>query len=131
MWNDSPKHVLLHEMIHSCSCSYYSPDIFTAYKFEEELVVQYLCQEISRKEDIEIISGGYDNGVELLRKIRESLHLNISDLEFARDLINQPLGNRWKYLEELTINAPTVEDYLKALKQIEVLKRWKARQKNS
>ncbi|MBQ7198856.1 MAG: minor capsid protein, partial [Selenomonadaceae bacterium] len=131
LWDDAPKHVLLHEMIHSCSVSYYSQDVFAAYKFEEELVVQYLCQEISQKEKIEIIAGGYDKGVELLRKIKRSLNLNISDLAFAQNLIKQPLGNRWEYLESLTINAATIEDYLKAIRQIEVLKKWKVLKKEN
>ena len=126
---DSPKHVLLHEMIHSCSASYYSKEIYLNNRYKEELAVQYMCQEISQREGIEIIAGGYDKGVELLRKIKRSLNLNISDLEFAQDLLNQPISKRWEYLEELTAKAATVEEYLKVLKQIEVLKRWKVRKK--
>ena len=126
---DSPKHVLLHEMIHSCSASYYSKEIYLNNRYKEELAVQYLCQEMSQSEGIKIIAGGYDKGVELLRKIKRSLNLNISDLEFAQDLLNQPISKRWEYLEELTVRAATVEEYLKVLKQIEVLKKWKVRKK--
>lgn len=77
-----------------------------------------MCQEILQREGIEIIAGGYDKGVELLRKIKRSLNLNISDLEFAQDLLNQPISKRWEYLEELTVKAATVEEYLKVLKQL-------------
>ena len=116
-------------MIHSCSVSYYSKETYLKNRYEEELSVQLLTQEISQREGIAIISGGYDNGVELLRKIKRSLNLNFSDLEFAQDLLNQPISKRWEYLEELTEKAATVEEYLKVLKQIEVLRRWKVRKK--
>lgn len=125
---DTPKHVLLHEMIHSCSASYYTPAEFSANRFKEELVVQLLCQEISIAEKIPIVSGGYDEGVMLIRDFKKALKLNISDLEFAKNLLNQPLAKRWDYLEELLANVLnegfTFEDYGNLLKKLEGIKSW-------
>ena len=127
--NKAPKHVLLHEMIHSCSASYSSQAIFRVHFYEEELVTQLLCQEISILEGIEIVASGYDEGVEILRDFKKALKIKKSDLEFAQDLIKQPLQERWNYLEGLISNALTealtVEDYTKILEKLEAIKQWR------
>ena len=127
--NDTLKHVFLHEMLHSCSVSYYSQEVYKANRYKEELAVQLLNQEISLAEGIPIISSGYDEGVKLIRDFKRALKMNISNLEFAQNLVRQPLPERWDYLEELLANAFsaefTVEDYDRLLKNLEAIKLWK------
>ena len=90
LWNcsiqlesDTPKHIMLHEMIHSCSISYYDAAVYKAYRYAEELPVQLLCQEISAVEGIEIVASGYDEGVELIRDFKNALAIDKTDLDFA------------------------------------------------
>ena len=102
------------------------------YFYKEELVVQLLCQEISLAEKIPIVSGGYDEGVNLIRDFKQALKLNMSDLEFAQRLIRQPLPDRWDYLEELLADIFSkdfsFEDYEKLLKKLEAIKTWRAKE---
>lgn len=127
---DAPKHVLLHEMLHSCSASYYNETMFSAYFYQEELVVKLLNQEISLAEGIPVISSGYDEGVNLIRQFKQALKPDISDLEFAQNLIRQPLSERWDYLHELLANVFnegfSSEDYLKLLENLEAIEKWEA-----
>ena len=128
--NDTPKHVFLHEMLHSCSASYYTAEVFSSYFYQEELAVQLLNQEISLAEGIPIISSGYDEGVKLIRDFKRALKMNISDLEFAQNLVRQPLPERWDYLEELLANVFnegfSSENYLKLLENLEAIEKWEA-----
>lgn len=125
---DSPKHIVLHEMIHSCSASYFDKETFMAHVCEEELAVQLLCQEISLREGIQIVKGPYDDGVELIRDFKKALRSKQSDLEFAQNLINQPMPERWGYLESLMAKSVadnfTIEDYTKLLEKLEAVKSW-------
>jgi len=96
----APEHALIHELIHSCSISYYDSAVFLANKFEEELTVEYLSQELAILESMPVVDSDYSNGVELIRELKVMLGVSKSDLEFASKLIKQPLGERWNWLWE-------------------------------
>lgn len=141
LWNcdvrilkNSPMHVLLHELIHSCSISYFGWEVYNAWDMAEELSVQFLSQEIARQANIPVISSGYDAGVELIRDFKSFLKIPDDDLQFASELLKQDISQRWDWLEEqisafLESNA-TIEDYQKALAKLEDIKQWRPKKKN-
>lgn len=91
---DVPEHALIHELVHSCSISYYNSAIFLANRFEEGLSVEYLTQEIAMLRSVPVVESDYSSGVELIRELKVMLGIAKSDFEFASDLIKQPLGKR-------------------------------------
>lgn len=89
---------MIHELIHSCSVSHYGARLFAQHRWEEELTVHYLSQELARKGNLAVIKSDYDSGVELIRELKALLEVRQSDLEFATELIKEPLGERWEWL---------------------------------
>ncbi|MBE8952799.1 MAG: minor capsid protein [Quinella sp. 1Q7] len=122
---DVPEHVLIHEMIHSCSASHYGAQKFFENKFEEELTVHYLSQELAVLKKILVVDSGYDNGVELIREFKRALGIKQPDLEFASALIRQPLGERWDWLGGLIPFGGTIEQYQNLLSKLEAIRQWK------
>lgn len=72
--------------------------MFAQHRWEEELTVHYLSQELARKGNLAVIKSDYDSGVELIRELKALLEVRQSDLEFATELIKEPLGERWEWL---------------------------------
>lgn len=107
-------HIILHEQIHAKSISYYDKETYCEYGKIEEAVVQYLTQEISKKEEITIINSMYDNDVKMLRKIREKLSFT-SDYEFAKTLIDILVSERIQWIENKVYDkmllSGTLEEY--------------------
>ena len=125
---DAPEHVLIHELIHSCSVSHYGTAMYATHKWEEELTIHYLSQEIAALKNITIVESGYDDGVKLIREFKTILGMKISDLEFASELVKQPLGERWDWLSEqiyntLGVNA-TFEQYEELTAKLETIRQW-------
>ena len=111
LWNcsirinpDVPEHVLIHEMIHSCSISYYEPLYFAANRAAEELAIHYLSQELASLKKYKIVDSGYDEGVKLLRELKTLLKPEQSDLEFASEIVREAPGKRWDWLAEQKLN---------------------------
>lgn len=108
--------VILHEQLHARSISYFGSDVYSQYGNIEEATVQFMTEEICKKENIEIISSHYDDLTEALRKIGNRMGYNM-DYEFAKDLIEKPVIERLDWLSDklYTIlgNDPTVtiEEY--------------------
>lgn len=90
--------VIWHEMLHSCSASYYEPEIFTQNQAIEEASVEYLKQQICN--ELKIASAdGYANQVPILQAINSKFEYG-TDMEFARELFNIPLPERYQWLED-------------------------------
>ncbi len=134
MWNCDIKtghmtapHILLHEQIHARSVSYYDKNIFPPYRNIEEATVQFMAQEISRLEEIEIIESGYDEMVDALRKLRKRTGVYQTDYDFAKALIEIPMINRLDWLTELlygkmrTNESSTLEDYMEVTNLLDIL----------
>ena len=100
IYETSP-HLLLHEQLHARSVSYYDAKVYRNFAKMEESSVQFLAQEISEKEGIEIISSQYDELVDTLREINAKAGLYEKDFNFAKELFLQDLPERRDWLEDL------------------------------
>lgn len=89
--------IIWHEMLHSCSASYYAPNIYAENQAIEEASVEFLKQQICLEKEIENL-GSYDNQVAILKIINERFNYG-TDLEFAKELFNIPLSERYRWLE--------------------------------
>lgn len=117
--------VLWHEMLHSCSVSYYDPKVYLENKYIEESSVEYLKQQICKEKGIESIAG-YPDKVQILENINKAFGYG-TDIDFAKELFNIPLPERYQWLEDkvdsdLRIYQASFEDYNEVMKFIEKLK---------
>lgn len=94
-------HVILHEILHSKSAGHYDRPTYYAHMLEEELSVQFLTQEISRKIGLVEVTGGYENAVNELRSINKDYALFKTDYDFAMALYNTDMRERDTSLREL------------------------------
>lgn len=135
LWNcsirlprDAPDHVLLHEMIHASSISYFGIKDYTAHLAAEELSVHYLSQELANISGMKVIESGYAEGVELIRDLKRMLKSQKTDLELATELIRKSPSERWELLEELIVSSITKEttlgEYQSWLNKLEAIKSW-------
>lgn len=134
LWNcairlnsDAPIHALYHELVHSCSVSHFGFETYKIHRFEEELTVHYLSQELARLKKIPVVDSGYDGGVALIREFKLELNTKISDLEFASALLKEDLGYRWQWLAaQIPVNENTTFEQLGYfMTKLEEIKRWK------
>ena len=96
--DDFPDMAILHELIHARSVSYTTPEIWVDNIAIEEASVQFLTQEIAKREDIPFSSSAYDNWVEILRQFILSINAYETDLKFAQRLLRIPLDSRMDWL---------------------------------
>lgn len=106
--------VLWHEMLHSCSASYYLPNVYSEHQFIEEGTVEFLKQQICAERNIRNI-GAYEDKVLILKTINDSFGYG-TDLEFAKEIFNVPLPDRYQWLvdkvdESLRNANASFEDY--------------------
>ena len=122
--SNTPGHALIHELIHSCSVSHYGSSAYIKHRWEEELTVHYLSQELALLENFPVVDSGYDSGTALIREFRVALDMKKSDLEFAAELIKQPLGERFDWLGGLIPFNDTIEQYQSFVAKLETIKQW-------
>lgn len=118
--------IILHEQIHAHSISHADEDTYLKYGAIEEATVQFMAQEISKKEGIEIIESGYDDMVDSLRKLKSKLKIDKTDYDFAKELIEMPVAERLDWLEEKAYNimqdGGTIEEYQEINELIDMLR---------
>ncbi len=102
--DDVPDHTLIHELLHSCSVSYYSPAEYVLYGKIEEGSVELLSREIANSMRLPVELTAYDNEVTVLQSLNQGLGLYKTNLEFALNLFAQPLPERLNWLME-KVNA--------------------------
>lgn len=95
------EHILIHELLHAKSISYYSPRVYAEFMVMEESSVELLAKEICRKENIVVIDSMYDGYVDALRNINHMAQIEPDDYTFARRLLEQDLPERRRWLEEM------------------------------
>lgn len=93
---DSHDWTIWHEMLHSASASYYKKQGHVQYGKIEEASVQLLTREICRKKGIPV-GNAYEDLVEVLDLLGPYIGYK-SQLEFAVDLFNVPLSQRFAWL---------------------------------
>ena len=90
--------VIWHEMLHSCSVSYYDVQTYNDHQAIEEASVEYLKQQICREKGITSVNA-YSNLIPILQIVNERFKYG-TDLEFAIELFNVPLPDRYGWLED-------------------------------
>ena len=90
--------VLWHEMLHSCSASYYDQKTYAETQAIEEASVEYLKQQICEQRGI-YSANGYMNQVRILKAINNRFEYG-TDMDFARELFRVPLPDRYRWLED-------------------------------
>ncbi|RHF89412.1 phage capsid protein [Roseburia sp. AM23-20] len=94
-----------HEMLHSCSCSYYRHEVYDANEYIEETSVEWLKQQICKEKNI-ANSYAYEDKTIVLQSLNDSFLFG-TDMEFAKELYNVPLPERYQWLKN------RVDEYLK------------------
>lgn len=102
--NDSSKIEKMHELLHTYSYSY---DIknYKKNKTLEEGSVELLNKNIAIKESIQYEGSGYDSIVKILSDINKKCELYEDELDFAIELFNKPITDRYDFLYNKIINS--------------------------
>lgn len=87
-----------HEMLHSCSASYYDKYIYDAHKPIEEASVEFLSRQICIERKIDSVTA-YQDKVAILQILNKKFKYG-TDMEFAKELFNIPLPERYQWLED-------------------------------
>ena len=117
--------VIWHEMLHSCSASYYKSEVYNANEYIEEATVEWLKQQICGEKNIFNVYAYGDKTI-VLQALNESLKFG-TDMEFAKEIFNVPLPERYRWLENrvderLRQAGASFEDYNDVMGFVERLK---------
>lgn len=117
--------VIWHEMLHSCSASYYKSEVYNANEYIEEATVEWLKQQICGEKNIFNVYAYGDKTI-VLQALNESFKFG-TDMEFAKEIFNVPLPERYRWLENrvderLRQAGASFEDYNDAMGFVERLK---------
>ena len=97
----------IHEDLHSRSISAYAQEsrkaIYIANRGIEEGIVEYLSQEICKRNSIPY-QESYTVWVNSLRQIKRIVAPRVDDYDFAKELIEVPLDERYNYLVNMALN---------------------------
>ena len=95
--------IVWHEMLHSCSASHYPENVYAENQFIEEASVEFLTQQICAERNI-LHEQAYTNIVLILKAMNDSFGYG-SDLEFAKELFNVPLPDRYEWFESKVVDS--------------------------
>ena len=117
--------VIWHEMLHSCSASYYKSEVYNANEYIEEATVEWLKQQICGEKNILNVYAYGDKTI-VLQALNESFKFG-TDMEFAKEIFNVPLPERYRWLENrvderLRQSGASFEDYNDVMGFVERLK---------
>ena len=117
--------VVWHEMLHSCSVSYYKSEIYNANEYIEEATVEWLKQQICSEKNIFNVYAYGDKTI-VLQALNEFFKFG-TDMEFAKEIFNIPLPERYQWLENrvderLRRAGASFEDYNDVMGFVERLK---------
>ncbi|MCI8418862.1 MAG: hypothetical protein HFI33_15425 [Lachnospiraceae bacterium] len=120
-------HMILHEQLHARSISHYGDAKFYENRNIEEAAVQFMTQEISIKEGIEVIESLYDEMTDALRELRKRTSLYPTDYDFAKALLEMPVDYRLDWLSEAVYSKMrmradvTVKEYMEISDLLDML----------
>lgn len=117
--------ILWHEMLHSCSASHYAPEIYSTNEYIEEATVEWLKQQICAEKNITSFPT-YEDKTAVLQTLNDSFSFG-SDMEFAKQIFNVPLPERYQWLEDkvdecLRQKGVSFEDYNEVMGFVENLR---------
>lgn len=127
--SETSPHIILHEQLHARSVSYFDRKVYKKCLNIEEASVQFLTQEISKLENIEIIESVYDNMVDELRNINRIAKFKEKDIDFAKELFSIDLDKRFEWLEnkvsQFAIDCGDLEMASEIYECVDAIERWK------
>ena len=94
---DANTKTVIHELLHARSVSYYNVKAFQIWREIEEGTVELYAQEICEKNRI-AWKGSYLNIVKKLRAINQILGICENDYDFAKQLFDIEMPNRYNWL---------------------------------
>lgn len=117
--------VIWHEMLHSCSGSYYKPEVYSTNEYIEEATVEWLKQQICKEKNL-INACAYEDKTIVLQALNNRFSFG-TDAEFAKEIFNIPLPERYQWLENrvdecLRQAGASFEDYNEVIGFVERLK---------
>ena len=117
--------VIWHEMLHSCSGSYYKPEVYSTNEYIEEATVEWLKQQICKEKNL-INACAYEDKTIVLQALNNRFSFG-TDAEFAKEIFNIPLPERYQWLENrvdecLRQAGASFEDYTEVIGVVERLK---------
>lgn len=117
--------VIWHEMLHSCSGSYYKPEVYSTNEYIEEATVEWLKQQICKEKNL-INACAYEDKTIVLQVLNNRFSFG-TDAEFAKEIFNIPLPERYQWLENrvdecLRQAGASFEDYNEVIGFVERLK---------
>lgn len=117
--------VIWHEMLHSCSGSYYKPEVYSTNEYIEEATVEWLKQQICKEKNL-INACAYEDKTIVLQALNNRFSFG-TDAEFAKEIFNIPLPERYQWLENrvdecLRKAGASFEDYNEVIGFVERLK---------
>lgn len=117
--------VIWHEILHSCSASYYDPVVYATHEYIEEATVEFLKQQICIEKNIPSVTA-YEDRVIILQTLNNTFGYG-TDLEFAKELFNIPLPDRYQWLEDkvdasLRVANVSFQDYNDVMQFLQKLK---------
>lgn len=117
--------VIWHEMLHSCSGSYYKPEVYSTNEYIEEATVEWLKQQICKEKNL-INACAYEDKTIVLQALNNRFSF-ATDAEFAKEIFNIPLPERYQWLENrvdecLRQAGASFEDYNEVIGFVERLK---------
>lgn len=97
--NKTADHVLIHEHLHARSVSYFTPTKYIEHQAIEEAAVDFLAQEICKKEGFLIADSAYMKWTNDLRNLNKMAGLYETDYKFAIELFGVDMDKRvdWLY----------------------------------
>lgn len=117
--------VIWHEMLHSCSASYYKPEVYGTNEYIEEATVEWLKQQICKEKGI-TSTFAYEDKTIVLQVLNDSFSFD-TDAEFAKEIFNVTLPERYQWLEDrvdecMRQSGASFEDYNEVMGFVERLK---------
>lgn len=117
--------VIWHEMLHSCSGSYYKPEVYSTNEYIEEATVEWLKQQICKEKNL-INACAYEDKTIVLQALNNRFSFG-TDAELAKEIFNIPLPERYQWLENrvdecLRQAGASFEDYNEVIGFVERLK---------
>lgn len=114
-----------HEILHSCSGSHYGETAYLSNKWIEEASVEFLKQQICLEKNIPNIPA-YMEHTTILKVLNNKFNYG-TDMEFAKELYNIPLLDRYQWLENkvddsLRVLNASFEDYNEVMDFVQKLK---------
>ena len=85
-----------HEMLHSCSISYFDEETYIMHRNIEEASVEFLTRQICKKNGVKP-TFAYNELTIVLQALNDEFQYG-SDMAFAKELFNVPLPERYEWL---------------------------------